>query len=224
MTIVNGIDLGHFDPSREPLDLARFGVPADALVVAVIGSLTEQKDHENFVEAAATLAARDPRVCFLIVGAGPLRDGIAASIDALGDLQKRIILTGEISQMPQLLAAIDVLAISSRWEGLPMVLLEGMAMRRGIVATAVGGIPDVVEDGVNGRLVTAADPQALAKAIADLLNDETARARLGKAARETIARSFDSTPMRRRVCEVYDTLSAPEPNLRGASEVRLPTL
>ncbi len=223
MTIVNGIDLVQFDPLCQPMDLTQFGVPADAPVVAVIGSLTLQKDHDNFIKAAVALADLKPEPYFLIVGGGTLRDRIAAAIDAAGPLRDRIILTGEISQMPQLLAAVDVLAISSRWEGLPMVLLEGMAMSRAVVATAVGGIPDVVENGVNGALVPAVNPAALAAAIAGFLNDDEARVRLGRAARKTVAKSFDSDAMRRRIFELYDTILEPDRAHRRAVDVRVPS-
>lgn len=222
-TIVNGIDLDHFIPTQLPLDLSPYGVPADAFVVSVIGSLTPQKDHDNFVKAAAMLAAQDPRPYFLIVGDGPLRAEIAREIAKLGDLSHRIILTGPITQMAELLAATDLQVISSGWEGLPMTLLEGMAMERAIASTAVGGIPDCVTDGVTGVLVPASDASALASAMAELLNDPAKRQRLGKAARKTIVETYGSGAMQHRLFEIYDALVSPTVVASGAGNNALPT-
>lgn len=222
-TIVNGIDLDHFTPTQPPLDLSPYGVPDDAFVVSVIGSLTPQKDHDNFVKAAAILAAQDPRPYFLIVGDGPLRDEIAAKIDKLGDIGKRIILTGPITQMAELLAATDLQVISSGWEGLPMTLLEGMAMERPVASTAVGGIPDCVTDGQTGVLVPATDAAALAAAMADLLGDPAKCKRLGKAARQTIVKTYGSGAMQHRLFEIYDALVSPSVVASGATKRVLPT-
>lgn len=208
-TIVNGIDLDRFDPDAvQPLDLARYGVLPGDTVFAVIGSLTEQKDHETFLKAAALHARRDPRARFLIVGEGPLDTQIARRAGALGLLNGPVVLTGAIFEMPELLAAIDGLVISSGWEGLPMVLLEAMAMRRPIVSTAVGGIPDVLCDGVNGRLVHAADPEALADGMARLCADPVQAGRMGGVARETVAARFGADVMRAKLCDLYDATLA----------------
>nr|WP_277347838.1 glycosyltransferase [Salipiger mangrovisoli] len=214
-TIVNGIDLDHFDRDRaEPLDLAAYGVRPGAKVVAVVGSLTPQKDHETFLRSAATLAQRMPDAVFLVVGEGPLAPQIEAQARALGLGPERLILTGAITRMRELLAALDVLVISSAWEGLPMILLEGMAMQCAIASTAVGGIPDVLEDAVNGRLVPAADPEALAQAVAGLLADPAAAAELGAVARRTVAARFSAEVMRERIFALYDSKQRPRPGAR----------
>ncbi|WP_353471273.1 glycosyltransferase [Salipiger sp. H15] len=214
-TIVNGIDLDHFDPARtEPLDLAPYGVRPGAKVVAVVGSLTPQKDHETFLRSAATLSQRMPGTVFLVVGEGPLAAQIEAQARGLGLGPERLILTGAITRMRELLAALDVLVISSAWEGLPMVLLEGMAMQRAICSTAVGGIPDVLEDGVSGRLVPARDPEALAQGVAALLADPGTAARLGTAARDTVAARFSADVMRERIFALYDSKHRPRPGAR----------
>ncbi|MGR3633915.1 MAG: glycosyltransferase [Limimaricola soesokkakensis] len=212
-TIVNGIDLGRFDPEVvDPLDLSPYGVEPGVPVIAVIGSLTEQKDHENFLRAAALLAPHRSRPHFLIVGEGPLRDRIANSMGEMGLPPERVTLTGAILEMPELLAAIDMLVISSGWEGLPMTLLEGMAMRRPVVSTAVGGIPDVVVDGVNGSLVPPSDPQALATAMERMLADPIRAEEIGIAARRTVSTRFSAEVMRQRLCDLYDaTLADAQP-------------
>lgn len=223
-TIVNGIDLDHFSPSRSALDLAPYGVPAGAPVVAVIGSLTEQKDHANFVAAAAQIANTNPDPYFLIVGDGPLKGDIASAIAATGAVKDRIIMTGEIKEMAQLLSATDMQVISSAWEGLPMTLLEGMAMQKPVVTTAVGGIPDVVEDGVNGRLVAPRDAKALADAMADVLGDPAKAAKLGSAGRATIAATYGSDVMRDRLFAIYDRVAKPSSHSSGRPGQAVSTL
>jgi len=223
-TIVNGIDLDHFAPSQPALDLTPYGVPVGAPVVAVIGSLTEQKDHANFVAAAKDLAARDTRPYFLIVGDGPLKGDIASAIAATGDVKDRIIMTGEIKEMAQLLSATDMQVISSAWEGLPMTLLEGMAMQKPVVTTSVGGIPDVVQDGVNGRMVAPRDAAALADAMADVLGDPDKAAALGAAARATIAATYGSDVMRDRLFAIYDRVAKPSSHSSGQSGPAVTTL
>jgi glycosyltransferase involved in cell wall biosynthesis len=98
---------------------------------------------------------------------------------------------GQRSDVPRLLAALDIVAMPSRWEGLPMALLEAMAMSRAIVATRVAGIPEVIRDGENGLLVPPADPPALAAALDRLLGGGELRARLGRNALETLRRRYD---------------------------------
>ena len=215
-TIVNGIDLDHFRPGQPALDLTRYGVPQGAPTVAVIGRLMPQKDHRNFVDAAAIVARQMPDVRFLIVGDGPLKADIAGRIADVGPARDRIILTGEITEMAQLLSAVDVQAISSAWEGLPMTLLEGMAMEKPVVTTDVGGIADVVEDGHNGRLVPAKDPQALAAALLDVLRDADRARKLGRAARQTIAATYGSDVMRNRLFAIYDRVAKTAPTSPGS--------
>ncbi|ANT60673.1 hypothetical protein AYJ57_10025 [Salipiger sp. CCB-MM3] len=214
-TIANGIDLDHFDPAQvQPLDLSPYGVQPGALVIAVVGSLTPQKDHENFLRSAAILAQRLPEAVFLVVGEGPLATQIEAQARSLGLGPERLILTGAITQMRELLAALDVLVISSAWEGLPMILLEGMAMQCAIASTAVGGIPDVLQDGSSGRLVPPQDPAALAAAVEGLLADRSATEALGSAARGTVADRFSADVMRERIFALYDSNHRPRRSAR----------
>lgn len=223
-TIVNGIDLEHFTPSQPPLDLTRFGVPEGAPVCAVIGSLTPQKDHANFVAAADIVAQADPRPYFLIVGDGPLKGDIAAAIAKTAASRDRIIMTGEIKDMAQLLSAIDLQVISSAWEGLPMTLLEGMAMEKPVVTTAVGGIPDVVEDGRNGRLVAPKSAKALAAAMAEVLGDVDKARQLGLAARKTIAATYGRDVMRDKLFAIYDRVAKPASKSPGRNGRAISTL
>ncbi len=215
--VVNGVDLVRFDAARvAPMDLAPLGVPAGSKVVAVIGRLVEQKDHATFLAAAAALAARDPAVHFLLAGDGPLRDEIADRAAALGLGPGRLSMPGNVDDMPGLLAATDVFVLSSAWEGLPMALLEAMAMGCAIVSTAVGGIPAVIRDGETGRLVSPADPAALADAIGTVLADDAARRAMGEAARVAVRDRFDGAAMIDRLCAIYTADGATSDDSGGA--------
>jgi glycosyltransferase involved in cell wall biosynthesis len=169
VVIPNGVDLARFDPSRHAREEARvgpreWGVAGDEAVVGAIGSLTPVKGHADLLEAAARIVARLPRTRFVVVGDGPLRPSLEAQVLRLG-LRERVVLAGVRADVARLLASFDVFALPSHTEGLSNVLLEAMAMARPVVATAVGGNPDVLRDGVSGRLVPARDSHALASGL-----------------------------------------------------------
>jgi len=208
LTVIdNGVDLRRFDPDvAQPMDLGAFGVGPDDVAVAIVGRLTAQKDHANFLAAAARLAPTAPRATFLIVGEGELRGALEAQAAALGLGPDRLRFTGALRDMPALLAAVDVIAFSSAWEGLPMALLEAMAMRRAVVSTAVGGVPGVLRDGVEGLLVPAGDAAALSAALGRVVADPALRARMGAAGRAAVEARFSGAAMQNRLFALYDAV------------------
>ena len=226
--VENGVDMRRFDPDRAaPLALEPFGVPPGAPVVAVVGRLAPQKDHETFLRAVAALvprlapAARDAR--FLVVGAGPRREALEALARELGLGPDRVAFAGVVRDMPGLLAAVDVVAFSSAWEGLPVTLLEAMAMRRCVVSTAVGGIPGAAADGRDALLVAPGDPEALARALGRALGDPALRARLGAAARRAVAARFGGDAMLERTFALYAPDPTSDPAPRSRPDLRPPT-
>lgn len=205
----NGVDLGRFAAGRvAAMDLSGFGVPRDAVVIAKIGRFTAQKDHGNFLQAAALLAERQPRAHFLITGDGELAEQIRGQARRLGLGPERLTFTGNLRDMPALLAAIDIFMLASKWEGLPMVLLEAMAMGVPVVSTAVGGVPDLLEDGRNGLLVPPSDPAALAAAAERLILDPAAGRALGAAGLETVRAGFSGAAMLERLWSLYSAPAA----------------
>ena len=187
---VTGIDRA---AARQKIGLA----PEDVFFVAV-GRLVYEKGHEFLVEAMATVAAEDPRAVAGICGAGPLHEPLQAQIEKLG-LHKNIKLLGQWDAIPELLAASDVFVLPSRWEGLPMALLEGMMAGLPVIATRVEGVDEVVEPGVHGVLVPLESPSELAQAILQLLRSPQDRQRMGAAARERVMNSYTTD----RMCESY---------------------
>jgi glycosyltransferase involved in cell wall biosynthesis len=191
VTIPNGVDLTRFDPERHSRAEARhrWGLRPEQEAVGAIGNLLPAKGHADLLKAAALVVAQRPDTHFFLVGDGPLRPDLEALADQLG-IRGRVVFTGPLQDVSSVLAMLDVVVLPSHHEGLSNVLLESMAMARPVVATAAGGNPDVVRDGVNGRLVPTRDPQALAAAILALLEDSPAAASLGREARRLVGREF----------------------------------
>lgn len=185
---------------------AELGLPADALWLATLGRLAEQKAYDVLLEALARLRADLPDWRLVLLGDGPLRAALEAQVQHLG-LAGRVIFAGFRNDASALLPAFDAVVFSSHFEGLPIALLEAMAAARPIVSTAVGGIPAALEDQEEALLVPPRDPVALAAALARLLGDGGLRgglaSRLGAAARRRYEREFHADSMARRYEEVY---------------------
>ncbi|CUH42205.1 glycosyltransferase [Ruegeria atlantica] len=203
--VQNGVDLDRFAAGHAPpMDLSRFGIAENAVVIAKIGRVTVQKDHENFLQAVTCLRERNLKIHVLIVGDGELAEHVRERANSLGLGDDQLTFTGNLRDMPALLAAIDIFVLASKWEGLPMALLEAMAAEVPVVSTAVGGIPDLIKDGVNGMLVAPSDPSALACALEKMIADADARKRLGRAGRSTVESRFSGEAMMDRLWSIYD--------------------
>ncbi|RSK43123.1 glycosyltransferase [Hymenobacter rigui] len=209
--IRNGINLSRFSPREtpDPNVRAALGVGPDTLLVGFLARMTAQKDPLTLLRAAALLPAHLP-VKFLLVGNGELDDTVRAQVQQLG-LQDRVILENFRSDVPDLLQALDVYCLPSLWEGLPLGVLEAMAMGKPVVATAIDGTCEVITTGHNGLLVTPRQPQVLADALHQLLISEPLRASLGRQARRTIVNGFGAETMVRQVESLYRRLAQPTP-------------
>lgn len=186
VTVVpNFLDDDAFEPVPDPVraeQLAELGVPEGGCVVGVVARLRPEKDIESLIRAVAGLGSLTPAVHLVLVGDGPclqmLRD-LAASLG----IADRVHFAGYRPNRPNLHLLFDISVLCSLHEGFPNSVIEAMAAARPVVATAVGGIPDAVEDGVTGFLVPARSPDQLGAAIARLHGDTALRARLGGAGR-----------------------------------------
>ena len=183
---------------------ARLGLPPDAFVVVGLGRLVPIKGFDLLVRALPAVAARIPSARVLLVGDGAERAQLETIAAALG-VSGRLRLTGELMDVTTPLAAADVLAVPSRNEGMGRVIVEGMALGIPVVATSVGGIPDVVTDGESGRLVEPDDVGALAAALVELGLDEALRRKLGGAA-EGRAEAFSLAVASAKLLAVYADL------------------
>ena len=180
-----------------PAARAALALPAEARVVGTVGNFTAKKDQATLLRAFASLA--DARL--VLVGLGPLEDALRGLATDLG-IADRVVWTGSRDDVFALLPGFDVFVLSSQFEGLPIALLEAMATGVAPVATRVGGIPEVITDGRDGLLVPAGDPEALAAALAKVLDDDALREQLGGRA-ATRARQFDLVHAVRRAEAVY---------------------
>jgi glycosyltransferase involved in cell wall biosynthesis len=176
------------------------------LLCAAVGKLQPEKGHDVLIEALGRLPAGE-RPAAAIAGEGMLRGTLEKMIAKLG-LGRHVRLLGFQSNVIGLLRSADVYIMPSRFEGLPIALLEAMALGKPIVATAVNGIPEAVIDGENGLLVPSEDPEALAKALRKLAADPELRAKLGRGAREAYARRFTQDICFGNILRTYETLAA----------------
>ena len=182
VVVRNGLDTAHFDalarqPLQAPLPLEDGDVP-----VAVIGNLWRVKGHRALVEAATEIVARIPRVKFLCAGEGPERDFLERRIAGLG-LENTVHLLGHRLDIPAILSRSRAACLCSSAEGLSNALMEAMASSLPIVATSVGGNPELVRPGENGLLVPFGDARALSTALVQLLSDPAAAAEMGRRGR-----------------------------------------
>jgi len=211
VTIENGIDLQRFAavqniaPARQD-----FGIPTGARVIGAVGRLSEEKGHAVFLAAAKSLVAEFPDLCFMLVGDGPERVKLTQEAAAMG-VQKNVIFTGVCSDIPKALAVMDIFVLPSLTEGLPMALLEAMAAKKTIVTTAVGSIPRVIRNRENGVTVAPNDAQALAEALAVLLNNRKDALRFADYAFKDV-QAFSAETMGRKYVELYDQLIEPKSN------------
>jgi glycosyltransferase involved in cell wall biosynthesis len=179
-TIRNGIDLSSFTPILERRRLRR---------VVMVANLRPEKGHDTLFAAAPFIASRYPDVEFWIVGNGPLAPALKREVSARG-LTSRFTFFGERDDVPALLASSDIFVLPSRSEACPNVVLEAMASGLPVVATQVGGVPELIEPGISGLLVEPNAPEALAAAVSDLMDRPAFARDLGCAARERIERHF----------------------------------
>lgn len=206
--IYNGIDPGPpREERRREAVRQELGIDANRTVLLAIGRLHPQKGYDVLVNAVAKVAKICPMVILLIAGKGQLYDELK-SLRARLAVNRHVCLLGERADVPDLVAAADIFVMSSLWEGLPLALLDAMAGGLPCVATAVGGIPEVISHGKNGLLAPAKDPDALAAALLSLLYDVRTRKRLGEAARQTVLQRFDARQMVAAYESIYNEVLA----------------
>jgi glycosyltransferase involved in cell wall biosynthesis len=189
--------------------LETFGVPRGAPLAVLVASLSEAKDPSTFVRAIAVARREVPALHALLVGSGPLHDALVAEISSLG-LDGFVHLTGFRTDPESLEAAASVVVLTSKsLEGTPGVLLDALALGIPIVATNVGGVPEVIEDDVSGLIVPIGDAEAVGRAIARVLRDAPLASRLSAGARAR-APMFSIENTVDRTMDVYRELLATE--------------
>lgn len=202
-----GLDLGQFRSIDRAEARSRLGLPPDAVIVVMIGRLVPVKRVDRLVRVFASVHARRPDARLYVIGDGSEREAAEAQA-AEGGLGDSVTFCGWRSDTPTWYAAADFVALSSDNEGTPVVLIEAAAAGRAVAATAVGGVADVVIDGVSGLLAPATDEARLAEAMFQLADDPELRARLG-AAGPAAAEAFGIERLVDDLERIYEKLLTP---------------
>lgn len=187
----NGVDPAcHPYPADRDLALAReLGIAPEQVVIGTAAVLRPEKNHAVLLHAFARVAAQRPEALLLLIGDGPLRPELTALADRLGVAEK-VRFAGSRSDVSRILPLLDVFVLSSWTEAFPMALLEAMAAGRPAVCTSVGGVPEIVNDGVTGHLVPSGDPAPLAARLSELVAAPGRRNAMGTAARRRLEERF----------------------------------
>ncbi|MBI5749467.1 MAG: glycosyltransferase family 4 protein [Nitrospinae bacterium] len=216
VTIHSGVEVKKFfDISPADIKKVRgeLNIPDDYLVVGTVGRLVEVKGHKYFIQAAKNILnviARDfspeatpsLNIKFIIVGDGPLISDLKRNANLLG-IADSVIFTGWRNDVPAIISVFDIFVLPSLNEGMGKVLVEAMLLKRPIIASRVGGIPDLIRDGENGILVNSASPNELAKAIIELLKSEEKRKRMGESGK-LIVESYSDKAMIDKIGRLYE--------------------
>jgi glycosyltransferase involved in cell wall biosynthesis len=193
--IYNGVDLTrvNVDPQRASDFRRRYSIPADRAIVTQVSWIIPEKGITDFLETARLVTQQNRKVQFVLVGDGDYREQYMKDAAAMG-IEDRVTWTGMVEDPfgEGVFAAADVVCQFSRWEEVfGWMIAEGMAHGKPVVATRVGGIPELITDGVTGHLVERGDTSAMSESILKLLADPSSRVRMGEAGRETVAAKFD---------------------------------
>lgn len=207
-----GIDYAAFGGRKEDVRQA-LGINADDLIVGMIACFKPQKCPQDFVKLAFLINQSLPKVKFILVGDGILRRCVE---DLIGNfkLQPKLILAGWRRDIPAILQALDVFALTSLWEGLPISVLEAMAASKPVVATNTGGIAEVIVEGKTGFLVAPQDIKSMSEKLINLLEDKNLREKMGQNAKDSLGADFDLSNMAKPTQGLYiDLIKKQAPRL-----------
>ncbi len=204
--INNGIDLERFDPLLNYADIrSEFGVEDHAVLIGYIARITKQKDPFTLLKAFKKVSLIHDEAKLFVVGDGELKEEAEALCATLG-LNDKVIFAGYRTDVPHLLNAFDIYCLPSLWEGLPIGLMEAMAMKKAVVATEVDGTRELLMHGENGYVVKPKDIDAMAEYLGKLVVGEKLRRDVGHHARATIEKNFNIKAMVRETEEAYLSL------------------
>ena len=217
--IPNGVDLSRFASPVPPCRLrSEFDIPADAPLLGVVARLEPEKGHRHLIAAMPAVLRAAPGAWLAVVGEGSEAETLRAEATSLG-VAERVVFTGRRDDVTAITADLTIALLPSLREAQGISILEAMALRRPVVAAAVGGIPEVITDGVDGLLVPPADPAALAEAVTRLIRDPALRERIAEAGYRTVAERFSIEAQVRRTEAVYDEELARAGVLQGGRPV-----
>lgn len=202
--ILNGVNTDHFNSQTFERNTIReqLHIPQEAPLVGTIAVFRFQKRLDLWMELAGKILEKNKEAHFIIVGDGPLKEFLLKKRQSLG-LESRIHMPGLQTEVRPYLAAFDIYMMSSVFEGLPIALLEAMAMRCPIISTDAGGIKEVIRPGIDGLLCAIDEPQTLVEHACQLLNGRSIMNKYGEQARERVVKSFSMQEMVNKLEELY---------------------
>jgi L-malate glycosyltransferase len=203
--IYNGVDCIYYSPENEYAKPSTFPPQFKGKILLSAGRLVEEKDHFTLLESLRILFDKGHDILLLVVGDGYLRDSICKKIDDLG-LNNKVIMVGTRSNIADYLYYSDIFVLSSKSEGLPMVILEAMASGTPVVSTTVGGIPEIIKNEKTGLLVPPQNPVLFASAIERLLIDSELSKQISDEARRLMLEKFDLRRITEEYCQLYKNI------------------
>lgn len=212
--IRNGIHQRWFSQDTDPHKIRKEWCVGDGPTLLVVARLTNQKGHRFLIEALPGLLPEWPSLTCLFVGEGESKETLQVLARKLG-IARACCFVGAQNNVADWYAAADVVVLPSLSEGLPFVVLEAMAMARPVIASSVNGVPEIIQDGLNGLLVPPRNPHALERAIRSLLRNPIRAARMGKAGRQEMATAFTADKM------IHDTVRVFEEAMPGLRETSI---
>jgi len=204
VVVDNGVPVPDPLPSAAKAELReKYGIGPDDFWIVAAGRLTEAKNFQCLVAAAAILKGQELPIRITIGGEGHLRSDLENQITEL-ELSDLVKLPGNLNDLGEVMQAADLLAMPSRWEGLPMVLLEALARRLPVVGTRINGLVDTIEEGRQGYLVAVDDREELAAGIGKMIQEPDVRLTMGLAGQELVREKFDFSRVYDDLCRVYE--------------------
>jgi glycosyltransferase involved in cell wall biosynthesis len=212
--IYDGIEIATADMTESNAAVRReFGVPDGCALVGMVARVSRQKDYYTLADSAVEILVRHPNTRFLVVGDNSLvelnrshYEEVAKKLDELG-IADRFIFTGHRTDVTRLIGAMDICVLSTHREGFPLSILESMAMRKPVVATDVGGIPEIVNHGVTGYLHQHGNSKELADAIISLIEDPEKANRIGAAGYEHVKQNYSRQKFVDEIAKAYSDLT-----------------
>jgi glycosyltransferase involved in cell wall biosynthesis len=198
-----GIDLKKFNADGVTSNIREhYNINPNHLLIGYIVRMDIQKDPINMIKAYKQVCDQRKDVTLLMIGEGPLKAETLALIDSLG-IKDRVVVDNFRQDVPNVLAGIDVYCLPSLWEGLPIGMMEAVAMRKCVVVSAVDGSKEIIKDGENGLLVTPQKPDELAAALIRVIDDEGLRKKTAENALKTVQEEFNAVTMTRKIEDLY---------------------
>jgi len=204
--LYSGIDVSRFKDRQRGKVRKELCLPDQVTVMGIVARLSEEKGISYLLEAIPHVLKRYSNLHLLIAGDGPIKDKLKNLSVRMG-LEQNVIFLGYRNDIPEFMTDFDLLVMPSLTEGFPLTLLEGMAAGLPIVATRVGGIPEIITDGIEGILIPPREPDALAKAIIRVLRDKESGKTMGLAARKKVEQEFSVEKMVAETEKVYQSLT-----------------